>query len=160
MTAGQAAELVRFVTSPTRHIPIIVFAHDPQRAYDQVKLANRLARDLAGVAAVFRLTDGQATERLAQLLPEGLAVYGGAMRTYLPGAGSTDDNATRHRVLGRASLVALGARAFPAVKDQILESSVRRSTPTTLVGPKVVQSRSPCKGYPSTESSAPTVGGG
>lgn len=127
--AEQTSELLRFVTSPTRHIPIIVFAYDPQRAYEQVKLASSLARDLAGVAAVFRLADGRATERFSQLLPDGLAVYGGAMRTYLSGAGSMNDNATRHRVLGRASLVALGPRAFPAVKDQILEFSVRRGTP-------------------------------
>ena len=127
--AEQTAELLHFVTSPTRHIPIIVFAYDSQRAYDQFKLANSLARDLAGVAAVFRLTDVRATERFAQLLPEGLAVYGGAMRTYLPGAGSVDDAVTRHRVLGRASLSALGTKAFPAVKDQVLEFSVRRGTP-------------------------------
>jgi len=158
--AGQASELLRFVTSPTRHIPIIVFAHDAQRAYDQVKLANRLARDLAGVAAVFRLTDGQATEGFSQLLPEGLAVYGGAMRTYLPGAGSTEDNATRHRVLGRASLVALGARAFPAVKDQILELSVRRGTPLPTLPPRRSSKLlRPAQVEPLTESSTTNVAG-
>lgn len=158
--AGQASELLRFVTSPTRHIPIIVFAYDPQRAYDQVKLANYLARDLAGVAAVFRLADGQATERLSQLLPEGLAVFGGAMRTYLPGAGSRDDSAIRHRVLGRASLVALGARAFPAVKDQILEFSVRRGTPLpTLSARRSSNPVRPAKVAPATESAATAVAG-
>ena len=130
--SGQVSELLRFVTSTTRQIPIIVFAHDVQRAYNQVKLASQLARDLAGVAAVFRLADGHATERFSQLMPEGFAVYGGAMRTYLPGAGAADDNPSRHRVLGRASLTALGLRAFPAVKDQILEASVRRGTPLSL----------------------------
>lgn len=129
VTGGHVDELVRHITSPERQIPVIVFAHDGQRAYDQDKLAESLARDLAGVAAVFRLADGAATERLAQCLPEGYAVYGGALRTYLPGAAGADDGSSRHRILGRASLVALGRRAFPAVKDQILELSTQRLAP-------------------------------
>jgi hypothetical protein len=129
VTSGHVDELVRHITSTDRQIPVIVFAHDAQGAYDQAKLAERLARDLAGVAAVFRLADGVATERLAQCLPEGYAVYGGALRTYLPAAASPGDTATRHRILGRASLVALGHRAFPAVKDQILGLSTQRLAP-------------------------------
>lgn len=135
ITAGHVAELARYVTASERSLPIVVFAHDGQRVYDQERLAQRLARDLAGVAAVFRLEDGAATERLAELLPRDYAVYGGAMRTYLPGAGGPTDTPSRHRVLGRASLVALGARAFPAVKDQILSLSVTRAAPITRRSP-------------------------
>ncbi len=129
ITGTHVEELIRYATDVSRHVPIIVFAYDGQRAYNQPQLASRLARDLAGIAVVFRLVDGAATERFASLMPEGYAVYGGAMRTYLPGVGTDDDLATRHRVLGRASLVALGPRAFPAVKDQILELSTTRTAP-------------------------------
>ncbi|MEV0795480.1 hypothetical protein [Kribbella sp. NPDC050459] len=129
VTSGHVDELVRHITSADRQVPVIVFAYDAQGAYDQKRLAERLSRDLAGVAAVFRLVDGAATERLAQRLPDDYAVYGGALRTYLPGAAKPDDTASRHRILGRASLVALGHRAFPAVKDQILGLSTRRPAP-------------------------------
>ncbi|TCM45228.1 hypothetical protein [Kribbella sp. VKM Ac-2568] len=130
---SHVAEIASYISSPHRSVPVIVFAHDGQDAYDQPHLTRRLARDVAGVAAVFRLADASATEQLANSLPEGYAVYGGAMRTYLPGAISDPaDVASRHRILGRTSLVALGSRAFPAVKDQILELSTRRPAPVAL----------------------------
>ena len=130
---NHVAEVVEYIVSAERSVPVIVFAHDSTRAYDQRKLMGLLARDLAGVAAVFSLSDSAANERLASSLPEGYAVYGGAMRTYLPGAVSEEDDvSTRHRILGRASLVALGRRAFPAVKNQILELSTQRPAPVAL----------------------------
>ena len=121
-------ELVTFVRATDRTVPVIVFAHDGKRAYDQERLAGLLSRDLAGVAAVFRLADGEATQAFARGLGPDYAVFGGAMRTFLPGSLADGDEPTRHRVLGRASLSALGPRAFPAVKDQILAlTSARRS---------------------------------
>ncbi len=127
--AGHVKELAGFVRDPDRRVPVVVFAHDSKRAYDQANLSDRLARDLAGVAAVFVLADAQATHALAQALPPDYAVYGGALRTYLPGAGQGDDSPSRHRVLGRVSLTALGPRAFPALKDQVLQLSTRRPAP-------------------------------
>lgn len=133
--AGLVDELVTWITSTARSVPVIVFAYDSQRAYDQERLAQQLARDLAGIAAVVRLADGDVTQRLASKLPDEYAVWGGAMRTYLPGSGSAcDDTAARHRVLGRASLSALGPRAFPAVKDQILALSIERAAPVVGAG--------------------------
>ena len=129
ITAQHVSELVGYLRDPRRRVPVAVFAHDAKRAYDQADLARRLARDLAGVAAVFVLTDPIATQALAEALPPDFAVYGGALRTYLPGALSEDDTPTRHRVLGRVSLAALGPRAFPALKDQVLQLSARRPPP-------------------------------
>lgn len=129
ITRGHVEELVGYLQDPQRHVPVVVFAHDAQRAYDQAELARLLARDLAGVAAVFVLADGPTNQALASALPPDYGVFGGALRTYLPGAGTEDDTATRHRVLGRVSLAALGRRAFPALKDQVLQLSTRRSGP-------------------------------
>lgn len=129
ITTAHVAELVRFVVAAERQVPVLVFASDARRAYDQNRLATQLARDLAGVAAVFQLTDGEATQRFAATVPDGYAVYAGALRTFLPGATGEGDESARHRILGRASLTALRARAFPAVKDQVLELSTRRPTP-------------------------------
>ncbi|GAB2644639.1 hypothetical protein GCM10027270_35400 [Nocardioides ginkgobilobae] len=133
ITSAHIAELARYILDPRRRVPILVFAADARRAYDQDRLASLLARDLAGVAAVFQLSDGEATQALAQRLPEGYAVYAGGLRTYLPGlrpaADGTLDDAGRHRTLGRASLAALGPRAFPGVKDQVLALSTRRALP-------------------------------
>jgi hypothetical protein len=125
----QIDELVSWIASPARSVPLIVFAHDAKRAYDQDRLSRELARDLAGVAMVLRLRDGETTDLFARRLPREYEVWAGAMRTYLPGAGSDADLPSRHRVLGRASLVALGGRAFPAVKDQILAMSVAQQAP-------------------------------
>ena len=133
---GQVEEVASWITSAARSVPVLVFAHDSEQAYEQTRLARNLARDLAGVAAVLRLGDGQATERFARSLPGGYAVWGGAMRTYLPGAVSAaDDVDARHRILGRTTLSALGARAFPAVKDQVLTYSVRHPTPVVTSAP-------------------------
>lgn len=129
ITHGHIAELVGYITDQDRHVPVVVFAFDGTRAYDQAELARRLARDLAGVAAVFVLADAPTTQALSAALPAGLEVYGGALRTYLPGAGSEGDIANRHRLLGRVSLAALGPRAFPALKDQVLQLSTRRPAP-------------------------------
>lgn len=129
ITTAHVPELVRYLTAPGRQVPMLVFASDARRAYDQDQLASRLARDLAGVAAVFQLADGEATQRFADAVPEGYAVYAGALRTFLPGVAANGDEPSRHRILGRASLTALRARAFPAVKDQVLTFSTRRQVP-------------------------------
>jgi hypothetical protein len=123
------AELVGYIRDPQRQVPIVVFAYDGQRAYNQADLARRLARDLAGVAAVFVLADAQTNQTLASALPAEFAVFAGALRTYLPGAGEEGDTPGRHRTLGRVSLAALGPRAFPALKDQVLATSTRRPGP-------------------------------
>ncbi|MCF6508330.1 hypothetical protein E9549_13075 [Blastococcus sp. MG754426] len=129
VTVSHVSELVSYLGDPNRRVPIVVFAHDPHRAYDQNRLARLLARDLAGVAAVFRLADGVATAAFGTAVPDGYEVYGGALRTYLPGALAVEDAPTRHRVLGRTSITTLGSRAFPAVKDQILHLSTQRPGP-------------------------------
>ena len=158
LTKDHVAEVVAYIASPDRSVPVIVFAHDSKRAYDQKKLTRLLARDLAGVAAVFNLIDPAATERLAASLPEGYAVYGGAMRTYLPGAISgPEDVPTRHRVLGRASLTALGGRAFPAVKNQILGLSTERPAPVAVRPSASAAGRNDS---PSKQSVAATTGVG
>jgi hypothetical protein len=81
------------------------------------------------VAAVFVLADAKTNQALSTALPPEFAVFGGALRTYLPGAGADGDTPGRHRTLGRVSLAALGPRAFPALKDQVLTASTRRPGP-------------------------------
>lgn len=129
ITAAHVSELVEHIRSGDRHVPVMVFASDAQQAYDRDRLAALLARDLAGVAAVFLLVDAVATEALAKALPDGFAVYGGALRTYLPGAGADGDEPSRHRILGRSSIAAMRSRAFPAVRDQVLLLSTQRAAP-------------------------------
>ena len=145
ITAQHVEELVGYLRDPRRRVPVAVFAHDARRAYDQAELATRLARDLAGVAAVFVLADGLATQALAEALPPDYAVYGGALRTYLPGVLADEDTPTRHRVLGRVSLAALGPRAFPALKDQVLQLSARRPPP---VDSSAMRRAAPATGMP------------
>lgn len=133
VTAGHVAELTGYIRDPARRLPIVVFADDPQRAYDQERLARQLARDLAGVAVVFRLADSAATNAFSASLSADYHVFAGALRTYLPNAMAPGDLPSRHRVLGRTSITTLGPRAFPAVKDQILHLSTQRPGPLDAV---------------------------
>ncbi|MGY1792796.1 hypothetical protein ACI796_02280 [Geodermatophilus sp. SYSU D00525] len=132
-TAAHVAELVDYLQDPVRQVPVLVFAHDPSDTYDQEALARDLARDLAGVAAVFRLGGREASEAFASALPDGFAVPSGALRTYLTEVGASGDLATRHRLLGRTSISSLGERALPAVKDQVLHLSTQRPGPLDAV---------------------------
>jgi hypothetical protein len=58
-------------------------------------------------------------------------VYGGAMRTYLPGLRPQEPFPRRHRVLSAATMRALRSRSANAVRDQVLGLSTRRTPPAS-----------------------------
>src|SRR5690606_12847834 len=95
----------------------------------QERFANRLTRDVAGVAVVVRLVDVAAASACSRSVGPHLQVYGGAMRTYLPGLQPNEPFPKRHRVLSAATMRALGPRAANAVRDQVLSLSTRRTPP-------------------------------
>ncbi len=131
VTEGHVEELCQWLFDEERRVPVIVFSPDPQSPETQQRFAARLARDVAGVAVVVRLVDSSAAAALCRRVGPHLQVYGGAMRTYLPGLQPLEPFPQRHRVLSAASMRALGARSANAVRDQVLALSTRRTPPAS-----------------------------
>ncbi|GHJ56381.1 hypothetical protein Nm8I071_56880 [Nonomuraea sp. TT08I-71] len=131
ITEGHVDELCGWLFDRERRVPIIVFTPDPQSPEAQARFAGRLARDVAGVAVVVRLADSAAAASFSRQVGPHLQVYGGAMRTYLPGLHPMEPFPRRHRVLAAATMRALGARSSNAVRDQVLSLSTRRPPPAS-----------------------------
>ncbi|MEV0561560.1 hypothetical protein [Dactylosporangium sp. NPDC050588] len=131
ITENHVNELRGWLFDTTRRVPVIVFTPDPAHPDAQERFANRLARDVAGVAVVVRLVDVAAASAFSRSVGPHLQVYGGAMRTYLPGLQPNEPFPKRHRVLSAATMRALGPRAANAVRDQVLSLSTRRTPPSS-----------------------------
>ncbi|RSM44165.1 hypothetical protein DMB66_52545 [Actinoplanes sp. ATCC 53533] len=129
ITAGHVGELCGWLFDANRRVPVVVFTPDPQATDEQHRFATRLARDVAGVAVVVRLPDAAAAAAFSRHVGPHLQVYGGAMRTYLPGLTPQELFPRRHRVLSAATMRALRSRSANAVRDQVLSLSTRRTSP-------------------------------
>ncbi|GGM40038.1 hypothetical protein ACFFX1_31380 [Dactylosporangium sucinum] len=129
ITENHVNELCGWLFDTTRRVPVIVFTPDPVHPDAQERFGNRLARDVAGVAVVVRLVDAVAASAFSRSVGPHLQVYGGAMRTYLPGLRPNEPFPKRHRVLSAATMRAMGPRAANAVRDQVLSLSTRRTPP-------------------------------
>jgi hypothetical protein len=129
ITAGHVGELCGWLFDADRRVPVVVFTPDPQATDEQHRFATRLARDVAGVAVVVRLPDAGAAAAFSRRVGPHLQVYGGAMRTYLPGLTPKELFPRRHRVLSAATMRALRSRSANAVRDQVLGLSTRRTSP-------------------------------
>lgn len=90
---AQVELLHDIIVQKNRGLPVVVFSHRPGDGH-QVQRADRAAEILAGVARVFVLT-GDATDPFRDAIGVDLAVWGGALRVYLPGSLS----ASRHRYI-------------------------------------------------------------
>ena len=133
ITEGHVDELRGWLFDPRRRIPVIVFSPDPQQPEEQARFARRLARDVTGVAVVVRLHNVAAAAAFNRRVGTHLQVYGGGMRTYLPGLTPNEPFPRRHRILSAASMRALGQRSANAVRDQVLTLSTRRPPPVSYV---------------------------
>lgn len=131
ITTSHVHELCDWLFDAGRRVPVIVFTPDPTAAEDQHRFATRLARDVAGVAVVVRLPDAAAAASFSRRVGPHLQVYGGAMRTYLPGLTAQELFPRRHRVLSAATMRALRSRSAFAVRDQVLALSTRRTPPSS-----------------------------
>ncbi|HLU27504.1 MAG TPA: hypothetical protein VKZ65_03625 [Glycomyces sp.] len=123
-------QLTGWLTDPRRAVPVIVLTVD--RAEPEVVAAHaaHLADALAGAAAVVRLFDASAQELLNRRLGEELNVFGGGLRTYMPGLDPRRETCpSRHPVRGGGALRAQGARALDVVIESVIEQALRRPLP-------------------------------
>lgn len=92
--------LIHVVCDPDRRMPVIVASAHPQRDFQEWRrVVESATRYTAGLAGLY-LLDPHATEEFNQEIGDTHRVWGGAVRTYLPGADpASADDALRHRVL-------------------------------------------------------------
>jgi hypothetical protein len=131
ITESHVGELSSWLFDSRRRVPVIVFTPDPEYAEPQQRFAKTLARDVTGVAVVVRLVDADAAAAFTRHVGTHLHVFGGGMRTYLPGLQRMEPFPKRHRVLSAATMRAIGRRSANAVRDQVLGLSTRRTPPTS-----------------------------
>lgn len=93
-------DLLNELLDPARTVPVVVASPDPSDPGAARARAEELARALVGVANVWAL-EGLATSALSQALGPNLHVFGGAVRTYLPGLTISDGDHRRHRFARR-----------------------------------------------------------
>lgn len=104
-TASDGAEVARLVLDRDRNLPIVIVSptHDELRGGGGLTQARaaEINRCLAGIAPVVLLGSGAVaafSRVMTETLGSGFDVYGGAIRTYMPGIGAADSS-RRHRLL-------------------------------------------------------------
>jgi hypothetical protein len=99
-TSEQSDRLAKVLLDPTRQSPIVILSFDGHAALeDRENRARLLARELMGLAPVYSLSE-KATDQFNRRVGPDLKVYGGAVRTYMPGPAGSAPPIFRHRVLG------------------------------------------------------------
>ncbi|AXH96005.1 hypothetical protein [Ornithinimicrobium avium] len=132
ITADQVPVLIEHLQSASRSLPVIVCS-EPGGEHDgrwQI-WAERIARRGGGIASVFTLDADAVTAFRRDIGP--LAVWGGGVRTYMPGPVSDPSDGWRHRyVLGH-----LMASREDSMIDRIVygvaQASTRRRVPDTFL---------------------------
>jgi hypothetical protein len=91
--------LTGLIRHPGRTLPLVVFSEEPGRGYTpMLQRAEKAAARLAGAAQVMMLTS-DAVAQFRDLIGDELAVWGGAVRVYLPNTGPQGLEPERHRYL-------------------------------------------------------------
>lgn len=102
---GDVDEVLDELCDPDRRMPIVVASTPPRADFDDwlAESVDPLLRGCAGLAVLYALAPG--AERDFNRALEHHRVYGGAVRTYLPGLDPAwAPEASRHRVMGRQTL--------------------------------------------------------
>lgn len=93
------AGLAGLIRNQQRTLPLVVFSEDPVRGFTAtIHKANETARRLAGAVQVMILPLAH-TDTFKELVDDGLAVWGGAARVYLPNSGPAGLRPERHRYI-------------------------------------------------------------
>ncbi|MFE3453277.1 hypothetical protein ACFXJ8_30565 [Nonomuraea sp. NPDC059194] len=126
-------ELLGWLTSPARRVPIVVLTPDARDPQAMTANAALLAEALAGVALIARLRDHPAQVKMNAALGESLEVFGGGLRTYLPDLRpGAESYPHRHQVRSGGALRDHGPRALDVVISGVTRESVRRALPDDI----------------------------
>jgi hypothetical protein len=129
----EVGELTAWLASPDRGVPVIVLTADRAEPGLVTACADHLAAALAGVAVVARLYDTRTQDDLNAWLGPDLSVFGGGLRTYLPGVRPGEETyAMRHQPRGGGAIRDHGTRALGVVIEGVADLSVHRPLPTDI----------------------------
>lgn len=143
--AAAVDELVAWLRSPERTVPVVVFSADPAvgpAGYG--KRVQETARRLAGCADVRMLFAESEAGLVAALHGESMAVYGGDARIYLPGIDPAEPEPWRHRVISSELLTDRPEVAASRIAGLVLPRAVRQRPPEiyrSVVKPLLDRSR-------------------
>jgi len=129
----EVKELTAWLAHPERGVPLIVMTVDRTDPGLVTACAEHLAAALAGVAVVARLYDTRTQDDLNSWLGPDLSVFGGGLRTYLPGVRPGEETyAMRHQPRGGGAIRDHGIRALEVVIEGVADLSVHRPLPTDI----------------------------
>jgi hypothetical protein len=129
----EVGELTGWLARPDRGVPLIVLTVDRTEPGLVAACADHLAAALAGVAVVARLYDTRTQDDLNAWLGPDLSVFGGGLRTYLPGVRPGEETyAMRHQPRGGGAIRDHGTRALGVVVEGVAELSVHRPLPRDI----------------------------
>ncbi|WP_030156337.1 hypothetical protein [Glycomyces sp. NRRL B-16210] len=129
----EVRELTGWLSDPARSVPCIVMSVDRTEPGLVAACAEHLAAELAGVAIVARLYDNRTQEDLNKWLGPDLSVFGGGLRTYLPGLRPGEETyAMRHQPRGGGAIRDHGIRALGVVISGVVDATVHRPLPTDI----------------------------
>lgn len=128
-------ELIDILCDPDRRYPAAVASPHPEIAFEDWKVTiTRVMWYLPGTASIY-LLDPLAEKAFAEGIGETHAVWGGALRTYLPDVDpAVAEEAPRHRVLSRARITADPGRAAGIVSVLPRRLAVEAPLPAALTG--------------------------
>lgn len=105
VSGAEGSVVAELVLDRARELPLVVVSYSRDEARGVAAAEDRareLARRLAGIGRVYVLGESAVTafsKAMHEAVGEGMDVHSGAIRTYLPGAGSESDFPGRHRFI-------------------------------------------------------------
>ncbi|MEU5875186.1 hypothetical protein AB0A73_26945 [Glycomyces sp. NPDC047369] len=129
----EVKDLTLRLADRNRAVPLIVLTVDRTDPAVAAACADHLAESLAGVASVVRLYDTKTQEDLNAWLGPDLSVFGGGLRTYLPGVRPGEESyAMRHQPRGGNAIREHGTAALGVVVTGVVELSAHRQVPADV----------------------------
>lgn len=129
----EVKELTGWLARPDRGVPVIVLTVDRSDTNLVAACADHLAETLAGIAVVVRLYDARTQDDLNTWLGGDLSVFGGGLRTYLPGVRPGEETyPMRHQPRGGGAIRDQGVRSLEVVVKGVVDLSVHRPLPTDI----------------------------
>lgn len=128
-------DLIDILCDPDRRYPAVVASPHPEIAFDEWRVTiTRVMWYLPGLASIYIL-DPLAEAWFRESIGDSHAVWGGALRTYLPDVDpAVAEEAARHRVLSAARIAADPPRAAGIVSVLPRRLAIEAPLPAALTG--------------------------
>jgi hypothetical protein len=120
--------LAGLIRNRQRTLPLVVFSEDPAGYTPTLRRADEAAARLAGAVQVVLLRAPD-TEAFNELIGEGLGVWGGAARVYLPNAGTGGLRPDRHRYVRLEQMAGEPVRATKILSTMLAPTITARRPP-------------------------------